>query len=299
MKTPNYLKKGDKIGIVCPAKFLPNSIDEAYSILQNWGLEPVLGKSVGMQYHQFSGSDILRANDFQSMLDDTSISAIVAARGGYGSVRIIDKLDFSTFVEKPKWIVGFSDITVFHNHIHKNFDIASIHGQMPVTMPSSKPVALETLRKALFGENLQYEYVSHPLSSKDSCEGVLVGGNLSILLSMMQSKSELNYTNKILFIEDVGEHFYTIDRMLRTLHRAGHLAQLKGLIVGSFTAMKDDAHTPFGFTIPEIILELVNDYHYPVFFDFPAGHQDNNQALVFGKTLRVENKGLTTYAYYK
>ncbi|TCK82722.1 S66 peptidase family protein [Albibacterium bauzanense] len=294
MKVPPFLKKRDKIGIVAPAGNIPGGLDDAVKLLESWGLEVIIGKSVSSFFHQFAGNDELRANDLQHMLNDTSIKAVFAARGGYGMVRIIDKIDFSTFENNPKWIIGFSDITVLHSHVQALFGIATVHGQMPLTIPDATKTSLETLRKALFGEDISYQYTSRFENKAGYGEGILTGGNLSILLSISGSTSEVDYRGKILFIEDVGEYYYSIDRMLRMLKRAGKLKDLKGLIVGAFTALKDK-EPGFGFSVPEMVIDLVKEYEYPVATDFPAGHIDNNKTLIFGKavTLRVQEKSVT------
>ena len=286
MKVPPFLKKGDKVAIVAPASSMPNEIGDTIALLESWGLNVILGNSVRSIYHQFAGDDELRAHDFQQMLDNEEIKAIVAARGGYGTVRIIDKLDFTRFEKNPKWIVGFSDITVLHSHIQSNYGIPTIHGQMPLNIPDATKRSLETLKNALFGAKLNYTYSSESENRCGDEEGILVGGNLAILVSVSGSVSEVDYTDKILFIEEVGEYYYAVDRMLRMLKRAGKFAQLKGLIVGGFTEMKDK-NVPFGFTIPEIILDLVKEYDYPVATSFPAGHIDNNSALIFGKKVSL------------
>lgn len=294
MKVPEFLKKGDHVAIIAPASRIPNELNDAVTLLESWGLTVRVGESVSASFNQFAGKDETRAQDFQEMLDDESIKAIFAARGGYGTVRIIDDIDFSVFAEHPKWIVGFSDITVLHSHIQAQFGIPTIHGQMPLTIPDATKVSLETLRKALFGEELSYSYSSHLGNINGEGEGVLVGGNLAILVSVSGSISEMDYTDKILFIEDVGEYYYSVDRMMRMLKRAGKLKGLKGLIIGGFTGMKDN--TPaFGFSAEEIIVDLVREYGYPVATDFPAGHIDNNKSIIFGKTvaLRVEKKLVT------
>lgn len=286
MKVPPFLKKGDKIGIVAPASSISHKLTDAVNLLESWGLEVVLGESINSSFHQFSGDDTLRTSDLQRMMDDDSINAIIAARGGYGSVRIIDLLDFTEFENKPKWIVGFSDVTVLHCHIQSLFGITTIHGQMPLTIPDATKQSLETLRKALFGEDLSYLYRTELGGIDGEAEGSLVGGNLSILASISGSVSEVDYANKILFIEDVGEHYYAVDRMLRMMKRAGKLKDLKGLIAGGFTSMKDN-QPGFGFSVEEIVFDLVREYGYPVATDFPAGHIDNNMALVFGKEVRL------------
>ena len=291
---PRPLKKGDTVAITCPAKKLPHSLTDAVQLPESWGLHVILGETVGASYHQFAGDDALRTRDFQRFLDDDSVKAIFAARGGYGTIRIIDQLNFSTFKTKPKWVVGFSDITVLHSHIYANYQIETIHGQMPLTIPDGTKPSLETLRKALFGEPLVYQYPNKTISNDGEARGILTGGNLSLLIALLGSVSEIDYRDKILFIEDVGEYLYTIDRMLWTLKRSGKLARLKGLIVGGFTQIKDDG-IPFGQTVEEIVMEHVKDYHYPVCFDFPAGHIPNNQALIFGRQvqLTVDKQGVS------
>lgn len=289
MLAPPYLKKGDKIAITCPAKSLPSDIDTAIQMLESWGLEVVIGETVTATYHQFAGTDELRTKDLQRFLDDESIKAIVAARGGYGTIRIIDQLDFSHFRQNPKWLVGFSDITVLHSHIHATCGVQTIHGQMPLNVPDATKPSLESLRKALFGEPLHYEYESKTPGRDGEAEGILIGGNLTLLVMMGESVSEIDYTDKILFIEDVGEYLYSIDRMLWQLKRAGKLAKLKGLIIGGFTDVKDNA-IPFGQTVPEIVMNLVKEYDYPVCFDFPAGHIDNNYALRLGSKIELSNR---------
>ncbi|HTD40915.1 MAG TPA: LD-carboxypeptidase [Mucilaginibacter sp.] len=286
-----YLKKGDKIAITCPAKKLPKPMDDAVALLKSWGLEVVIGNTVNASYHQFAGDDELRALDMQRFIDDDSIKAIIAARGGYGTIRIIDKIDFSRFASNPKWLVGFSDITVLHAHLYANYRAQTIHGQMPVNIPDASKYSLDTLRKALFGGELSYHFSSNSLNRIGEATGILTGGNLSLLVAVMGSVSDYNYDGKILFIEDVGEYLYSIDRMLRMLDRAGKLRNLAGLIVGGFTEVKDN-DIPFGQTVPEIVMEVVKNYNYPVCFDFPAGHIPDNQSLVFGKMLNlsVNNK---------
>lgn len=289
IKQPAYLKKGDKIAIVCPAKKLPKSIDVGIAILQSWGLEVVQGKMVTGSYHQFSGTDNERAADLQQYLDDPSVKAIIAGRGGYGTIRIIDKLDFTAFNENPKWLIGFSDITILLSHAFAKLNVQSIHGQMPYTFDDSTPEALESLRKILFGEEVSYSYESSFANKEGKADGILIGGNLSLLIAVEGSVSEMDFTNKILFLEDVGEHEYSIDRMMRLLKRAGKLANLKGLIIGAFNEI-DEEKIPFGQTPEELIWDLVKDYDYPVCFNFPTGHIDDNRAMVLGKnvSLRVD-----------
>jgi muramoyltetrapeptide carboxypeptidase len=283
---PPYLKKGDKIAITCPAKKLPRPMTDAVALLQSWGLEVVLGDTVTASYHQFAGDDNMRACDLQRFIDDDSTKAIIAARGGYGTIRMIDKVDFSRFAQAPKWLIGFSDITVLHTHLFANYGAQTIHGQMPVNIPDASKHSLDTLRMALFGEALSYQYHAHGLNRSGESSGILVGGNLSLLVSVAGSVSDIDYAGKILFIEDVGEYLYSVDRMLRCLKRAGKLIQLAGLVVGGFTDMKDN-DIPFGQTIPEIIMNIVQEYNYPVCFDFPAGHIPDNCSLIFGREVQL------------
>lgn len=285
--TPPYLQKGDRVAIVCPAKKLPSPMTDAVALLQSWGLEVVLGQTVTAGHNQFAGDDALRAHDLQQYVNDDSIKAIFAARGGYGTVRIIDDIDFSRLTTNPKWIIGFSDITVLHAHLFTNYNLSTIHGQMPINIPDATALSLETLRKALFGQYLSYTLHAHPLNREGHATGTLIGGNLAILASIAGSVSDYDYNGKILFIEDVGEYLYSIDRLMYSLKRAGKLKNLAGLIVGGFTDLKDN-DIPFGQTAYEIIRAIVEEYDYPVCFDFPAGHVANNHAMMFGKTVKLE-----------
>ncbi|MBB3970062.1 S66 peptidase family protein [Mucilaginibacter phyllosphaerae] len=281
-----YLKKGDKVAITCPAKKLPIAMTDAVDLLTNWGLEVVLGDTVNASYHQFAGDDAFRAKDMQRFIDDDSIKAIFAARGGYGTIRMVDLVDFAKLATHPKWLVGFSDITLLHAHIINNYSLPCIHGQMPLNIPDATSYSLETLRKALFGEELKYLIEPNPVNRIGNSGGVLIGGNLSLLLAIINSVSDMDYSGKILFIEDVGEYLYAVDRMLRALKRAGKLKNLAGLIVGGFTDLKDN-DIPFGQTLPQIVMDVVAGYDYPVCFDFPAGHVANNCSLVLGKPLNL------------
>jgi len=288
MKIPDFLRPGDKVAIVCPASFLRGDISMGISILESWGLEVLTGETVTSQYHQFAGDDQLRAKDFQWAIDQPEVKAIFAARGGYGSVRIIDEIDFTSFLIKPKWVIGFSDITVFHAHLNQLYQVPTLHAQMPKSFETGSKESLETLRTALFGEKLSYTYTSDNLYQRHGkAKGKLIGGNLAILHSILASESEPSYKNKILFIEDIGESYYTVDRMLWALKRAGRLKNLSGLIVGGFTGMKD-GDPSFGQTIEEIIMDKVAEYDYPVIFDFPAGHIDDNRALFLGRKIKLK-----------
>jgi len=298
-KTPSYLQPGDTVAITCPAKKLPRNIEDAVKLLESWGLSVILGETVNASWHQFAGSDDLRSTDFQRFLDDSSVKAIFAARGGYGTIRIIDRLDFSGFENHPKWIIGFSDITVLHSHIQSLYKTESIHGQMPLTIREGSEISLETLRKALFNEEFNYSYQSQVKNRSGTAEGILIGGNLSLLVIMAGSVSEQDYSGKILFLEDVGEYLYSIDRMMWNLKRSGKLNNLKGLIIGGFTELKDN-DIPFGQTAEQIIMEHVKEFSFPVCFNFPAGHIQDNRALIFGRmsNLRVEEQQVNlSYSY--
>src|ERR1017187_6931867 len=270
MVSPKYLKTGDKIGIVaCARKISREEIQSAIDILNSWGLEVVLGKNLFHADNQYSGTDKERAEDLQAMLDDPSIKAFISGRGGYGTIRIIDKIDFTQFKKRPKWIVGYSDITVLHSHIN-NLKIETLQATMPVNFTKNAE-ATESLRKALFGEKLNYAIETHPLNRKGNAQGIIVGRNLSLLYALTGSISDIDTKGKILFIEDLDEYLYHIDRMMINLKRSGKLGNLAGLVVGGMTGMKDNA-IPFGKTAEEIILDAVKDYNFPVCFNFPAGH---------------------------
>ena len=282
MEKPATLKKGDKVAIVSTArKISEEEIRPAIEVLNKWGLIVVLGENLYNEDNQFSGSTEQRANDLQEALDDETVKAVFCARGGYGTVKIIDELDFSKFIKDPKWIVGYSDVTVLHNHINENFNIQTLHATMPINFPTNTNESLESLKAVLFGEELSYEFEAHQLNKKGTAEGILVGGNLSIIYSLTGTKSQLNTSGKILFIEDLDEYLYHVDRMMMNLKRAGMLEELSGLIVGGMSGMNDN-DIPYGKTANEIILDTVSGYNYPVCFDFPAGHLDDNKTLIMG-----------------
>ena len=287
MKTPPLLKQGDTIAIVCTARKIDiKELQSALDLFDNWGLKVLLGKSIFLKENQFAGSDAARADDLQAMLDNKEIKAIVVARGGYGTVRIIDTLNFKKFKKHPKWIVGFSDITVLHSHIHKHFGIETLHAPMPLGFNKNTPTCLQNLQDALFGKKLQYQFQTIKPNKPGKAKGKLVGGNLSVLYSLSGSVSDTNTDGKILFIEDLDEYLYHIDRMMMQLKRSGKLEKLKALLVGGFTEMKDNA-VPFGKTAYEIIAEHVSEYDYPVAFNIYAGHIFDNNPLIFGRKIKV------------
>ena len=286
MQQPSFLKKVDKIGIIAPArKISREEIQPAIDIFTAWGLEVVLSKNLFNADNQFSGTDNERADDLQTMLDDNSIKAIISARGGYGTVRVIDKIDFTNFRKNPKWIIGYSDITVLHAHVN-NFGIETLHATMPINFTKNAE-ATETLRKALFGEQVTYEVESHLLNRKGEAEAELIGGNLSLIYGLTGSVSDIDTKGKILFIEDLDEYLYHVDRMMLNLKRSGKLNHLAGLVIGGMTDMKDNT-IPFGKTAEEIIIEAVKEYDYPVCFNFPAGHVEKNLSLYFGRKIRLK-----------
>ena len=289
MKTPPSLKKGDIIGIVSPAKNIKRkTVENAVRLLENRGFKVKSGRHIFDCSNYFAGSDENRAADFQLMLDDAEVKMILCSRGGYGSVRIIDKLDFTRFQQNPKWVAGYSDITVFHAHLNI-LGYESLHAEMPLNFPENDEPnsAIETLLIAATGEHLSYETEQNPLNRRGFCESEIVGGNLSMLLSLMGSPTELMPQGKILFIEDVGESLYRLDRMMMTMKRAGKLNNLAGLIVGALNDMAEN-DLKFGETANEIVAEAVTEFDYPVCFGFPAGHIQDNRTLILGRKVRLE-----------
>jgi muramoyltetrapeptide carboxypeptidase len=292
---PPYLSKGDLVGIVCPAGFMPvDNVSECVRVLfENWGLHARVGKTVGSQYHYFSGTDEERLADLQEMLDDPSVKAILCGRGGYGTGRIIDKVNFKKFTKHPKWIIGFSDITILHSHILSRYNIASVHGPMANAFNNEGYLNeyVKSLRGVITGKKAVYTSSCHPLNQPGKAIGILVGGNLALVAHLIGTPSDINTKGRILFLEDVGEYLYNIDRMLYQLKRSGKLAGLAGLILGGFTDIKD-TQTPFGKTAEEIIHDLVKEYRFPVCYGFPVSHEKENVALKVGGTytLVVTNK---------
>jgi muramoyltetrapeptide carboxypeptidase len=290
MIRPSFLRPGDKIGLVSPAKSIrAKQVKPAVKVLQRWGLEPVFGRHLFTAYHQFAGTDKHRIDDFQEFLDDSSIKAILATRGGYGSSRIIDHLDFSNFCKHPKWIIGYSDITVFHSHIHEQFKIETLHATMPLNFPEdySENKSIKTLKNALFGALKEYKLDVCRFLRQGEAIAPLVGGNLSILTNLHGTPSELNTHGKILLLEDVGENLFRIDRMMQQLKRAGKLKNLKALIIAGFTKIADN-DIPFGQSAEEIIFEAVKEYQYPVLSGFPSGHQQENLAVFLGREIQIK-----------
>ena len=276
------------MALVSPARKIgATELAPAIATLESWGLEVVLGESIAGEHHQFAGDDTLRRRDFQQQLDDPSIRAILCARGGYGTARIVDGLDFTRFSAQPKWVAGFSDITVLNSHLLA-LNHASIHGVMPVLFhQAGGELALESLRGALFGEEFRPIAVpAHALNRPGSATGELVGGNLSLLHTITGTASQASFAGRILFLEDLDEYLYHIDRMLLHLHRSGQLAGLAGLVVGHFSDMRDNT-IPFGSTALEIIDSYAQLHGFPVGYGFPVGHEADNLALVVGQTVRL------------
>ena len=296
MNVPPYLQAGNTIGITCPAGYMaPGSVAYAVTVLKSWGFNVAVGNTVGNEHYYFSGTDEERLSELQHMIDDDSIHAIMMGRGGYGLSRIIDRLDFTKFADKPKWICGLSDITVLHNHIQATLGIPTLHSIMgrAFSPQSEQSDYIKCFRDAITGKPLRYSCPPSLFNRSGTAEGILTGGNLALLAHLTGSASEVDTTGKILFIEDVGENLYNVDRMMLNLKRAGKLDKLSGLILGSFTDMKD-TERPFGQTLEEIIWDKVSEYEYPVCFNFPAGHQDINYTLTLGINHRLvvnENGG--------
>lgn len=301
-KIPDYLKKGDIVGITSPAGFITlEEIQPAVDQIQSWGLKVRIGESIGKRNFTFGGTDSERAHDFQRMLDDPTVKAIMSARGGYGFVRIIDLLSFERFKSNPKWIIGFSDLTVLHCHLNRNCGVASIHSKMCNSFPEdwskAEPIQVETInsiRLALTGSKMSYKAMYNERNKQGVASGILIGGNLKTIESGAGSGSDIDTNGKILFVEDTGEYLYSIDRMFWNLKRTGKLSGLKGLIIGGFKLKPDDPGEEFAFSLFDIVLEKVKMYNYPVCFDFPVGHQKNNFALKCGVQHRLSVNNTAT-----
>lgn len=285
---PPALQQGDKVAIISTAcKISSEEIESTKQLLTSWNLNVVIGKTINAQCNQFAGSDDLRAEDLQTMLDDKEITAVFFARGGYGSVRILDMVDWQSLTQNPKWLIGYSDVTAVLMHAYYNANTASVHGIMPVNITDTKTnVAVSSLRNILFGVNNTITAKPHKLNRCGEVSAEVIGGNLSVIYSLLASDSFQNSDDKILVIEDLDEYLYHIDRMMQGLKRAGKLKNLKALIVGQFSDMHDNT-IPFGKTACEIIAESVKDYDFPLAFDFPIGHiATNNHAFIHGKAAR-------------
>jgi muramoyltetrapeptide carboxypeptidase len=286
VQTPPFLKPGDTIGIVAPArKISKEELAPAIQQMQRWGLQVKTSKNLFGSCNQFSGTDQERLSDLQEMLDDPQVHAVISARGGYGTLRLADRLEFSAFCKKPKWVIGYSDLTVLHSLIHA-LGVESLHATMPVSF-GKDPDSVESLRKALFGEQISYRWPSDSSNRAGTVSAPVVGGNLSLIYAMAGGAGDLDTTGKILFLEDLDEYLYHIDRMMMNLKRSGKLSHLKGLVIGGMTEMKDNT-IPFGKTAAEIILDAVAAFDYPVCFGMPAGHGIQNKALLFGRMARLQ-----------
>lgn len=291
IKVPPYLKPGDTIGIVCPAGYM--SIEKAETcvrVLGEWGYQVKKGKTLGGESgNYFSGTDEERLADLQSMLDDEMVHAVLCARGGYGTGRIIDQLNFRHFKKNPKWIIGFSDITILHAHLYRNLKIASLHAPMANAFNNDGYMTefVQSLQKALGGKRTSYQCAPHTFNRKGEAIGELVGGNLSIIVHLIGTASDVKTKGRILFLEDVGEQLYNIDRMFVQLRRSGKLDHLAGLIIGGFTDVKD-TERPFGKTVTEIIHAHIKDYKYPVCFGFPVSHEKENYSLKVGAGYKLK-----------
>lgn len=286
---PPTLKKGDKIALISTGNVAEeNDIKRAEEIITSWGLIPVRGKTIGLKEGSFAGDDKDRLDDLQRMLDDEDIKCILQTTGGYGIVRIIDDVNFTKFKYKPKLVAGYSDTTFLHGYIQGRLNTVSVHSTMPVDLSVKyHKSSWETLRKALFGESLEYKVKPHPLNRAGSSKGPLVGGNLSIICQIRDTKSEINTNGSILFIEETSEHLFHLDGFMMGLKRANKLSELKGLVVGTFSDMQED-DPPFGSTVEEIIRSRVEEYDFPICYGFPAGHEGEHHALLLGAIASFE-----------
>ena len=284
---PRLLQQGDQVAIIATARYA-NLEAVAYSqeLLETWGLVVLKGKNLLEKHYNFAGNDAQRLEDLQWAMDNKEIKAIFCFRGGYGTTRILQQLEPSEFIQNPKWVVGFSDVTALHNYLSSICNTSSVHATMPINYQDNSAEALQSLKNVLFHNMVEYSFAPNKMNRLGDAKGPVVGGNLAILQSLSGTKYDTSTAGKILFLEDVDEYLYNIDRMLWTLKHAGKLTNLNGLIVGGFTQQKDN-EDPFGMTVEEIILEKVSEYNYPVCFDFPAGHFNNNCALPLGIPLQL------------
>ena len=288
---PPYLKPGDTVAIVAPSGILKNrqkEVQQAVELLKSWGLHAVVGDHVFSQDNHFAGTDAQRCEDFQKAMDDPKVSAIWCARGGYGTVRILDKLDYTKFRKHPKWLIGYSDITALHNQFH-NEGFESIHALMCTSLTDDLndiSESIETYRKAIFGEPLQYSLKGSQYNRIGKVSAPLVGGNLTMLHTMLGSKTSIDTSEKILFIEEIGEYKYHIDRMLQSLKRAGYFDNCKGLLVGDMSKLRKNT-TLWGSSVEQLILDALSDYDFPICFNMPAGHEKDNRAMILGRTIEM------------
>ncbi|HTJ11579.1 MAG TPA: LD-carboxypeptidase [Dinghuibacter sp.] len=294
---PPYLQPGDTIGIVCPAGQMEAArAQDCIDTLQAWGYRVRVGRTLGHAWHYFSGTDQERLDDLQAMLDDPEVKAVLCGRGGYGTSRIIDRLDFTAFRRAPKWVIGFSDVTVLHAHLYTFCGTASLHAPMAGAFQGegAAGASVASLKAALEGGKAAYTVATHPANREGRAEALLVGGNLTLLAHLVGSVSDIPTDGVLLFIEDIGEYRYNLDRMLIQLQRAGKLEALAGLVVGGFTDLKDTV-VPFGQSVEEMILEKVGAYGYPVCFGFPTSHHGDNYALKVGGRYRldIQDAGVT------
>ncbi len=294
---PPYLKKGDTIGIVCPAGYMPfDRAATCIQVLQQWGYRVKVGNTLGHQNHYFSGTDAERLQDLQQMMDDDQVHAILCARGGYGMARIIDQLNFKKFRKRPKWVIGFSDITVLHSHLLRRYRIAGLHAPMAAAFNDGgfENVYVQSLKKALTGKKARYTCSAHAYNNAGKATGILVGGNLSLLCHLVGTPSAVNTKGCILFIEDIGEYIYNIDRMLLQLKRSGFFDGLAAMIIGRFSDVKDTT-IPYGMDVYEVIRDMIKEYRFPVCYDFPVSHDTENYALKTGVsyTLQVTPKKIS------
>ena len=288
---PSYLKAGDTVAIVAPSGILKNrqvEVQRAIKLLESWGLHALVGKHVFSQDNHFAGTDAERCEDLQKAMDNPTISAIWAARGGYGTVRILDKLDYTQLKKKPKWLIGYSDITALHNDFHNN-GFETIHAMMCTSLTADESGLDETIatfKKALFGEPLTYILKGSDYNKIGAVTAPLIGGNLTILHTMLGSKSSIDTSGKILFIEEIGEYKYHVDRMLQSMKRAGYFDNCAGLLVGDMTKMRKNT-TAWGSSIEQLILDALSDYDFPIAFNMPAGHEDDNRAMILGQNVEL------------
>ena len=291
MKFPTYLKPGDTIAIVCPAGYLPAAKAKAcINTLKKWGFKVTKGETLGgKSKNYFSGSFEERLADLQNQIDDPSINAILCGRGGYGTTHLLDHIDWKKFKKNPKWIIGFSDITILHTYLLTEIGVASIHGPMANAFNEDNGINRYTLslKDSLEGKPVHYTAKPHTQNTYGKATAPMVGGNLSLLAHAVGTNADVDPRGKILFIEDVGEQLYNVERMLLQLKRAGKLSKLKGLVVGGFTSNKD-TDRPFGKNIEQLIYDVVREFKFPICFGFPIGHEKENVAIIVGGTYRLD-----------